>query len=106
MLDHSPCGGFVRAHRTRQLVRQPAPGTYLHPLESDIGLSVNGPDDIIATHLIVPAALRDQNFGRFDSAPGGQAGLRAALMRASASSCRPALAAASRISLSSIVRAS
>ncbi|MEU9023341.1 DUF262 domain-containing protein [Actinomadura sp. NPDC048394] len=53
------------AHRTGQLVGQRAPRTYLRSLETDTGLPANWLDDIIATHLIDPAALREEDFKRF-----------------------------------------
>ncbi|WP_433151896.1 GmrSD restriction endonuclease domain-containing protein [Actinomadura nitritigenes] len=53
------------AHRTGQLVGQRAPKTYLQSLETDTGLPANWLDDIIATHLIDPAALREEDFKRF-----------------------------------------
>lgn len=70
VLDHSPCSGFVRAHRTGQLVRQRASGSYLRSLETDIRLSVNWPDDIIATHLIDLAALRTRTSAGSTARPG------------------------------------
>ncbi|TYK43553.1 DUF262 domain-containing protein [Actinomadura decatromicini] len=53
------------AHRTGQLVGQRAPKSYLRLLETDTGLPANWLDDIIATHLIDPSALRDEEFDRF-----------------------------------------
>ncbi|NKZ07968.1 DUF262 domain-containing protein [Actinomadura latina] len=53
------------AHRTGQLVGQRAPAAYMRALETDTGLPANWLDDIVATHLIDPAALRDEDFDRF-----------------------------------------
>ncbi|TDD74488.1 DUF262 domain-containing protein [Actinomadura rubrisoli] len=53
------------AHRTGQLVGQRGPKNYLQSLETDTGLPGNWLDDIIATHLIDPACLREEDFERF-----------------------------------------
>lgn len=53
------------ANRTGQLVGKKSPKAYLKSLETDTGLPANWLDDIIATHLIDPAALRAEDFTRF-----------------------------------------
>ncbi|MEV5828462.1 DUF262 domain-containing protein [Spirillospora sp. NPDC052242] len=53
------------ANRTAQLVGGRAPNLYLRALETDTGLPENWLDDIIATHLIDPSALRAMDFELF-----------------------------------------
>ena len=51
--------------RTSQIVRKRSPRSYLRSLATDTGLPDNWLDDIIATHLIDPGALRDEDFPLF-----------------------------------------
>ncbi|GAA4081301.1 GmrSD restriction endonuclease domain-containing protein [Actinomadura miaoliensis] len=52
-------------HRTGQLMGTAGPASYLKKLETDTGLPGNWLDDIIATHVIDPALLRQEDFERF-----------------------------------------
>jgi hypothetical protein len=53
------------AHRTGELVGQRSPDSYLKVLETETGLPGNWLDDIVATHLIDPATLREPDFDKF-----------------------------------------
>ncbi|WP_141576282.1 DUF262 domain-containing protein [Actinomadura sp. WMMA1423] len=55
----------VLTRRTGQLMGKKSPRSYLQTLETDTGLPANWLDDIIATHLVDPAALRSEDFDLF-----------------------------------------
>lgn len=52
-------------HRTGQLIGNRGPQTYLKVLETDTGLPGNWLDDVVATHLVDPALLREEDFDKF-----------------------------------------
>lgn len=52
-------------NRTRRTMGSRAPSSYLERLEAEAGLPGNWLDDIVATHLIEPDYLRDDDFDSF-----------------------------------------